>query len=152
MQKQLSARLCSLVALVAAMFLACPACEKPPEAAPAKESPPSLEIRPQGPAKIGEPAIVGREADSFASYIHFPKNASPTSESAVQFYCDVSAEGAVVATYGLIGNDAAFKSAVQTALDWGKFKPAKLDGKPVPVYLGGTVLFFHEGGQPVIVV
>ena len=70
----------------------------------------------------------------------------------MQFYCDVSAEGAVVATYGLIGNDPAFKSAVQTALDWGKFKPAKLDGKPVPVYLAGTVLFFHEGGQPVIVV
>ena len=81
MQKQLSARLCSLVALVAAMFLACPACEKPPEAAPnaaspTKESRPSLEIRPEGPAKIGEPAIVGREADSFASYIHFPKDAA----------------------------------------------------------------------------
>ena len=70
----------------------------------------------------------------------------------MQFYCDVSAEGAVAATYGLIGNDPAFKSAVQTALDWGRFKPAKLDGKPVPVYLAGTVLFFHEGGQPVIVV
>jgi hypothetical protein len=157
MQKQMSARLCSLVALATAILLAGPACEKPPEAAPnaaspAKESQPSLEIRPEGPAKIGEPAIVGREVDSFASYIHFPKDAGPTSESAVQFYCDVSAEGAVVATYGLIGSDPTFKSAVQSALDWGKFKPAKLDGKPVAVYLGGTVLFFHEGGQPVIVV
>jgi hypothetical protein len=156
MQKQLSTRVCSLVALAAAILIVVPACEKPPAAAPnatpTKESPPSLEIRPEGPAKIGEPAIVGRDADSFASYIHFPKNAAPASESAVQFYCDVSAEGAVLATYGLIGNDPAFKSAVQSALDWGKFKPAKLDGKPVPVYLGGTVLFFHQGGQPVIVV
>ena len=74
MQKQLSARLCSLVALAAAMFLACPACEKPPEAAPpTKESRPSLEIRPEGPAKIGEPAIVGREAGFVRELHSFPE-------------------------------------------------------------------------------
>jgi hypothetical protein len=157
MQKQFSARQSSVTALVAAIFLAGVSCEKRPTAAPGNATPaeqtrPSLEIRPEAPEKIGEPATVGRDAQSFASYIHFPKDAPASSESAVQFYCDISVEGAVVATYGLIGNDPAFKRAVQSALDWGRFKPAKVDGKAVAVYLGGTVLFFHENGQPVIIV
>jgi hypothetical protein len=155
MQKPSGVRLLILVTLAAAIFLAGAACEKRPQAGPGAATPPeqsqpSVEIRPEAPPKIGEPATVTHDAGSFASYIHFPKGA--TGDSAVQFYCDVSAEGAIVATYGLIGNNAAFKTAVQSALDWGRFKPATLDGKPIPVYLGGTVLFFHEGGQPVILV
>lgn len=151
MQKPLSRHGRIFGAAGAAIFLALTACEKRPEATPSSEqAQPSLEIRPDAPVKIGEPATVSRDADSFASYVHFPRGA--TDDSAVQFYCDVSADGAIVATYGLIGNDPGFKAAVQSALDWGRFKPAKVDGKPVPVYLGGTVLFFHQNGQPVIVV
>jgi hypothetical protein len=151
MEKQSSGRLQILGTLVAAIFLAVPACEKRPQTTSAtQQSQPSLEIRPDAPAKTGEPATVSRDSNSFASYIHFPKDA--TDDSAVQFYCDVSTEGAVDATYGLVGNDPAFKAAVQSALDWGRFKPASIDGKPVSVYLGGTVLFFHQNGQPVIVV
>jgi hypothetical protein len=41
---------------------------------------------------------------------------------------------------------------VQTALDWGRFTPATVNGEPVRVYLGGTVLFIHQNGEPVIVV
>ena len=44
------------------------------------------------------------------------------------------------------------RRAVQTALDWGRFTPATVNGKPVRVYLGGTVLFIHQNGEPVIVV
>ena len=41
---------------------------------------------------------------------------------------------------------------MESALDWGHFNPAKVDGKAVAVYLGGTVLFMHQNGQPVILV
>jgi hypothetical protein len=158
MQKQFGMRQSGLTAVVVVIFLSCAACEKRPQAAPGssptpiEQARPSLEIRPDAPPKVMEPATVGREPDSLASYVHFPKDAPVSSQSAVQFYCDVSAEGVVVTIYGIIGNDPAFKTAVQTALDWGHFKPAKIEGKPVAVYLGGTVLFFHQGGQPVIVI
>src|SRR4051812_39707487 len=100
MEKQSSGRLQILGTLVAAIFLAVPACEKRPQTTSAtQQSQPSLEIRPDAPAKTGEPATVSRDSNSFASYIHFPKDA--TDDSAVQFYCDVSTEGAVDATYGL---------------------------------------------------
>ena len=49
-------------------------------------------------------------------------------------------------------NNDAFKEAVQKALDWGRFTPATVDGKPVRVYLGGTVLFLHQNGEELIVV
>ncbi len=52
----------------------------------------------------------------------------------------------------MVSNQVAFKQAVQTALDWGKFQPATVGGKPVPVYLGGTVLFFRQDGQPTIAI
>ena len=44
------------------------------------------------------------------------------------------------------------KGAVQKALDWGRFTPATVNGKPVRVYLGGTVLFLHQNGEEVMVV
>ncbi len=159
MEKNCSARRARVAFLVIGLFLTVAACEKRPVIAPdvatpseqLQQSPPSLEIRPEAAPKNVEPATVNQEADSFASYIHFPKETTKT-ESAVQFYCDVSEDGGVSSTYGLIGNDAEFKAAVQTALDWGHFKPAKADGKPVSVYLGGTVLFLHQDQHPVIVV
>ena len=94
-----------------------------------------------------------QEADSISHYLHFPPDpATAKRDSVVQFYCDVSEQGAVEATYGLVGTDEAFKAAVQSALDWGRFAPATVDGKPVPVYLGGTVIFTHHKGAPVIAV
>ncbi len=99
------------------------------------------------------PAIVGQGEDSFAKYVHFPKDpATANMEGAVQFYCDIAEDGTVATTYAVVSNQDAFKNAVQTALDWGKFQPATVGGKPVQVYLGGTVLFFRQNGQPTIVI
>lgn len=98
------------------------------------------------------PAIVSNGADSLSHYLHFPDDPdSAKRNSVVQFYCDVSDQGVVEATYGLVGKDEAFKAAVQSALDWGHFTPATVDGTPTGVYLGGTVIFAHENGAPVIV-
>ncbi len=97
------------------------------------------------------PAVVTQDADSISHYLHFPPNAAKR-DSVVQFYCDISAEGAVEATYALVGKDEAFKAAVQSALDWGRFAPATVDEKPVAVYLGGTVIFAHDKGAPLIFV
>jgi Na+-translocating ferredoxin:NAD+ oxidoreductase RnfG subunit len=96
---------------------------------------------------------VGRDEGSFANHVHFPKDPAFTKmDSIVQFYCDISSEGTVETTHAVIGNNEAFKSAVQSALDWGRFKPASLDSKPTSAYLGGSVLFMHQDGQPIIVV
>ncbi len=108
------------------------------------------------PAITGKvtPAVVSQDENSFSRYLHFPKDpAEAQRNSVVQFYCDLTEEGVVEATYGLVGQDEAFKAAVQTALDWGRFTPATLDGKPIRIYLGGTVIFTHdEKGAPVIAV
>ena len=99
------------------------------------------------------PAIIGPGPDSFASYVHFPKDPEMASlEGAVQFYCDISEDGKAATTYAVTGDQKALMIAVQSALDWGKFQPATVNGKPVPVYLGGTVLFFHQDGRPTIVI
>ena len=100
------------------------------------------------------PAVVDPEAkDSIAKYLHFPKEEDPSKlEGAVQFYCEITETGVVEAVHALVGNSPALKGAVQTALDWGRFTPATMDGKPVRVYLGGTVLFLHQGGQELVVV
>lgn len=147
----------SIGVIALAFFLIEIAFERPPQAAPASPTPaeqsrPSVEIQPTEPAKLFVPAMVSHEAESFASYIHFPKGVAPTEESAVQFYCDISADGAVLATYAVLGKAQPFKAAVQAALDWGRFEPAKLNGKPVAVYVGGTVVFVHEDKKPLIVV
>ncbi len=99
------------------------------------------------------PALVNQEADSITHYLHYPKDADAAKlEGAVQFYCDISETGVVETTHALVANDDAFKRAVQTALDWGRFTPATVNGEPVRVYLGGTVLFMHQDGEPIIVV
>lgn len=101
--------------------------------------------------KTSTPAIVGSEPDSFASSLHYPSDAL-NADSAVQFYCDVTSAGVVATTYAVIGEREEFRRAVQNALDWGHFKPATADGKPTDVYLGGTVIFMHQDGKPLIVV
>ena len=131
------------------------ACEKRSSAVPntfpsANQSSPPLEVQPA--PGIVEPATIGREEGSLTRYIHFPKGATSQMDAAIQFYCDVSEEGSVETTFAVVGNQEEFKRAVQSALDWGRFKPARVNGKPKPVYLGGTVLFMHQAGQPVIVV
>lgn len=152
MEKRFSARSRAIAVVLAILCLAATACKKRAETA-SEVATPSQEARPSVAANTLEPATVGQDEKSFAHYIHFPTDtAATTAETAVQFYCDISADGEVTTRYALIGNLPAFKAAVQSALDWGRFNPAKVHGKPVPVYLGGTVLFMHQNGQPVIVV
>jgi hypothetical protein len=151
MDKKFSAQSRAIVVLLT-VILGATACERRTQTAPGVATPPQQTPAGNAPKTV-EPATVGREEGSFAKYIHFPKDAASTAaDAAVQFYCDVSDDGLVTTRYALIGNLPAFKAAVQSALDWGHFNPAKVDGKPVPVYLGGTVLFMHQNGQPVIVV
>ncbi len=99
------------------------------------------------------PALVTQGGDSITHYLHFPRDpAAAKLDGAVQFYCDITEDGIVETIHVLIGNNNAFKDAVQTALDWGRFTPATVNGQPVRVYLGGTVLFLHQNGEEVIVV
>lgn len=97
------------------------------------------------------PAVVTQDAGSITYYLHFPPNPAKR-DGVVQFYCDISDAGVVEATYALVGKDEAFKAAVQSALDWGRFAPATVHGTAVAVYLGGTVIFAHDKGAPVIFV
>ncbi|MEO5717416.1 MAG: energy transducer TonB [Chthoniobacterales bacterium] len=139
------------------------ACQKKSEtAAPATPTPSATAAaagnlqppKPQ-PAITGSitPALVQQTPDSITHYLHFPKDAAAANlDGAVQFYCDITEGGIVETTHALVANNDVFKTAVQTALDWGRFTPATVNSKPVRVYLGGTVLFIHQDGKPVIVV
>lgn len=99
------------------------------------------------------PALVGQAPDSFTRFLHYPKDPEASKmDAAVQFFCEITEKGEVESTHALVGNNAAFKEAVQTALDWGRFTPATVNGKAVRDYLGGTVLFLHQNGEEVIVV
>ena len=90
------------------------------------------------------PALVSQDTDSVTHYLHYPRNADAAKlDGVVQFYCDITETGVVETTHALVAN---------TALDWGRFTPATVNGEPVRVYLGGTVLFIHQNGEPVIVV
>ncbi len=107
------------------------------------------------PAIVGpvQPAFVGKDASSFTSHLHFPKDASVANVTGtVQFYCDLSETGDVEHTWAVLGSHPPFSRAVQTALDWGKFEPAKIDGKATAVYVGGTVFFMRDEKGPLIVV
>ena len=136
-------------------------CKRTKESAKASPTPSAkasqaAEVEPVAPPLKGPltPAIVDQKSpDSVAAYLHFPKDPGASKmNGAVQFYCDVTEDGIVESTHALVGNDDSFKDAVQTALDWGRFKPATVDGQPTRVYLGGTVLFLHQNGEEVIVV
>lgn len=141
--------------LILVLVLVCggfAACHKKSETAAPASPLPSASGAPRitGPVT---PALVKQEADSITHYLHFPKDAEAAKlDGVVQFYCDITEAGMVETTHALVANNPAFKSAVQTALDWGRFTPATVAGKPVRVYLGGTVLFIHQNGEPVIIV
>jgi hypothetical protein len=144
-----------LVVFLLAFFLGCSisACKKKAamEKAQALATPSSSQTVPTTGSTL--PAIVGRGEGSFANYVHFPKDpATANLEGAVQFYCDIAEDGTVATTYAVVCNQKALVTAVQSALDWGKFQPATIGGKPVPVYLGGTVLFFHQDRRPTIAI
>jgi hypothetical protein len=99
------------------------------------------------------PALVTSDPDSITHYLHFPKDPEIAKLSdTVQFYCDVTDSGSVESTAAVVGKNPAFEEAVQTALDWGRFAPATVNGNPVSVYLSGTVLFGHQNGQELIIV
>jgi hypothetical protein len=153
-------RLANLFFSLALLLGALTACQKKTETAAAAPSPAQTPIAPAADAPVAPaitgpvtPALVSQEANSITHYLHFPKDPEAAKlDGAVQFYCDVTETGAVETTHALIANNDAFKAAVQTALDWGHFTPATVDGKPVRVYLGGTVLFLHQNGEEVIIV
>jgi TonB-like protein len=154
-------RLANLLLSLALFFGVFAACKKKTETAGATSPIPAdtvavpagmQEVRPPitGPFT---PALVTQGGDSITHYLHFPKDpAAAKLDGAVQFYCDITEEGTVEAIHALIGSNDAFKDAVQTALDWGRFIPATVNRHPVRVYLGGTVLFLHQNGEEVIVV
>ena len=126
----------------------------PPPPRPRRPRPASPPFQPAPPiAGPVTPALVSQGPDSITHYLHYPKDADAAKlDGAVQFYCDITETGIVETTHALVANDDKFKRAVQTALDWGRFTPATVNGEPVRVYLGGTVLFIHQNGEPVIVV
>lgn len=151
-------RLANLFLVLALLCGALPACQKKTETAAAASPTPGQ----TAPANAGTapvikgpvtPALVKQQPDSITHYLHFPKSPKAANlDGAVQFYCDLSENGLVETTYALVANNVAFKDAVQSALDWGRFTPATVNGQPVRSYLGGTVLFLHQGGEEVIVV
>ncbi len=150
----------SFLVLILALAGGFTACQKKTEtAAPAKPEPsaatPAVPEETPAPPISGPvtPALVTPGADSITHYLHYPAEAKKAKlDGAVQFYCDLLENGAVETTHALVANNDIFKSAVQTALDWGHFTPATVNGAPVRVYVGGTVLFLHQNNEPVIVV
>jgi len=102
----------------------------------------------------GHPATVGQGPDSIAMQLHYPpKERAAKEQAAVKFYCEVSPVGKPGHIFVLNGKgDAHFGTAVLFALHHGRFNPATVDGKPIAVMLGGTVLFVIANGHPTIAV
>jgi hypothetical protein len=100
------------------------------------------------------PAMIGNGGDSFAEQLHYPEKAKAArKQAAVPFYCEIGADGkpAHIHTVDYKGKGE-FTDMVDHALRKGRFQPAMVDGKPVQVELGGTVIFMFKGNQPVVVV
>ena len=153
---QLAVRLCVPLLLFG---LAAGCQRKAEDATPASPAPGSANASPQ-PKAFAQPisgtvtpALVTASPDSITHYLHFPKDPEMAKlNDTVQFFCDVTDAGTVESTDAVVGKNPAFEAAVQTALDWGRFTPATVNGNPVPVYLSGTVLFGHQNGQELIIV
>ena len=101
-----------------------------------------------------QPAMIGQGPQSVASKLHYPDKAKATkAEAATQFYCEVDESGH--ARHVMVTSEkqaGMFRDVVQKALDQGRFSPAQVGGKPVPVMIGGTVFFVTGNGQPTILV
>jgi hypothetical protein len=99
-------------------------------------------------------AMIGPGPDSFAAKLHYPpKEKAAKTEAAVQFYCEITAAGQARHSRVVAGKQwYPFGEIVEKALHTGRFNPARAGGKPVPVILGGSVLFLARTGQPTILV
>jgi TonB family protein len=100
------------------------------------------------------PAAIGQGANSFAMQLHYPpKEKAAKKQGVVKFYCEISPAGKPGHISTLYGKgQERFGTAVEFALHHGRFNPATVDGKAVPVLLGGTVLFLVDNGRPTIAV
>lgn len=100
------------------------------------------------------PAMVGNGGESFAAQLHYPPKAKASrTQAAVPFYCEIGPDGkpSHIHTIDYKGKRQ-FTDAVDHALRGGRFQPAMVDGKPVPVMIGGTVIFMFTGNTPAVVV
>ena len=100
------------------------------------------------------PAMVGSGPESLAGQLHYPPKAKAAREqAAVPFYCEIGADGkpAHIHTIDYKGKGQ-FTDMVDHALRRSHFQPAMVDGKPVPVIIGGTVIFLFSGNVPAVVV
>ena len=100
------------------------------------------------------PAMVGNGDDSLAAQLHYPKKAKAAhTQAAVPFYCEIKTDGKPdhINTVDYKGKRE-FTDTVDHALRKCHFQPAMVDGKPVPVMIGGTVIFMFQGNVPAIVV
>lgn len=99
------------------------------------------------------PAMIGSGPTSVASLLHYPKKESAAKvEAALQFYCEVDANGRADHIAIVCARDKApFRNAVEKALKNGRFVSANVGGKAVPVMLGCTVLFVNRD-RPTIAV
>jgi TonB family protein len=101
-----------------------------------------------------QPARVVPGPNSVAAALHYPAKAKASRrQAALTFYCQVQPNGqAIDIEVPFAGNKKEFAAAVEDALRRGRFKPATIDGQPVSVVTGGTVLFLFHGNHPQIVV
>ncbi|HEY1583457.1 MAG TPA: energy transducer TonB [Chthoniobacterales bacterium] len=157
MEKFSARRLATLLFSLALLLGAFAACHKKSgPATPAQSAAPGSGAEASPPEITGPvtPALVKQnDPNSITHYLHFPKDPAVAKvDGAVQFFCDLTETGNVETTHALVAKNDAFKQAVQTALDWGRFTPATVNGKAVRAYLGGTILFLHQNGSEVIVV
>src|SRR2546423_6903969 len=100
------------------------------------------------------PAMMGQGADSVAARLHYPDSAKKSkTEGAVQFYCEVGSDGRARHIRALAESAwSALRFNVKSALQQGRFTPARINGKPAPVMIGGTVFYLMTKGQPTILV
>src|ERR1043165_3826950 len=101
-----------------------------------------------------QPAMIVQGGNSVAAKLHYPEKAkAEKKEAAVQFYCEVRADGSAWDTL-VVAQDSygPFRKAVEKALQQGRFSPARAGGKAVPVMVGGTVFFLSAKGPPTILV
>jgi len=100
------------------------------------------------------PAVIGGGSDSVAAKLHYPpKERDSKTEAVVVFFCEVAANGRAknVRTYWNEGYNR-FGTAVEKALNQGRFIPAMVGGKPTPVLIGATVFFLAHGDHPTVVI
>lgn len=98
--------------------------------------------------------LVGSGGDSLAGQLHYPDKAKTAHrQAAVPFYCEIGADGKPTHIHTLeYRGQGQFTDIVDHALRKCHFQPAMVDGKAVPVMIGGTVIFLLSGNGPAVVV